>query len=113
LYAKGIITRDIADAFKEMYGADVSYSLISRVTDAVIEEVNAWQTRLLDEVYPVLYLDCIVIKCHKEKRVINKSVYLALAINREDHKELFGLWIAENEGSKFWLSVLTEIYQSA
>lgn len=111
LYAKGMTTRDIADSFKEMYGADVSHSLISRVTDAVIDEVNAWQMRPLDAVYPVLYLDCIVIKCHQEKRVINKSVYLALAINREGHKELLGLWIAENEGSKFWLSVLTELNQ--
>jgi putative transposase len=111
LYAKGMTTRDIADAFKEMYGADVSHTLISKVTDAVIDEVNTWQTRPLDEVYPVLYLDCIVIKCHQEKRVINKSVYLALAITREGHKELLGLWIAENEGSKFWLSVLTELNQ--
>lgn len=111
LYAKGMTTRDIADSFKEMYGADVSHTLISKVTDAVIDEVNAWQTRPLDQVYPVLYLDCIVIKCHQEKRVINKSVYLALAINRDGHKELLGLWIAENEGSKFWLSVLTELNQ--
>jgi transposase-like protein len=111
LYAKGMTTRDIADAFKEMYGADVSHSLISKVTDAVIDEVNAWQTRPLDEVYPIIYLDCIVIKCHQEKRVINKSVYLALAINRDGLKELLGLWISENEGSKFWLSILTELNQ--
>ena len=111
LYAKGMTTRDIADAFKEMYGADVSHSLISQVTDAVLDEVVAWQTRPLDEVYPLLYLDCIVIKCHQEKRVINKSVYLALAVNREGRKELLGLWIAENEGAKFWLSVLTELNQ--
>lgn len=111
LYARGMTTRDIAEAFKEMYGADVSHALISRVTDAVIEEVTAWQTRPLDDVYPILYLDCIVIKCHQEKRVINKAVYLALAINREGHKELLGLWISENEGSKFWLSVLTELNQ--
>ncbi len=111
LYAKGMTTRDIADSFKEMYGADVSHSLISRITDAVIDEVTAWQTRPLDEIYPILYLDCIVIKCHQDKRVINKSVYLALAINREGHKELLGLWIAENEGAKFWLAVLTELNQ--
>lgn len=111
LYAKGMSTRDIADAFKEMYGADVSHALISRVTDAVMDEVNAWQTRPLDEIYPILYLDCIVIKCHQEKRVINQAVYLALAINREGRKELLGLWIAENEGAKFWLSVLTELNQ--
>lgn len=111
LYAKGMTTRDIADAFKEMYGADVSHSLISKVTDAVIDEVNAWQTRPLDEVYPILYLDCIVIKCHHEKRVINKAVYLALGVNCEGQKELLGLWISENEGSKFWLSILTELNQ--
>lgn len=111
LYAKGMTTRDIADAFKEMYGAEVSHSLISRVTEAVIDEVHAWQTRPLDEVYPIIYLDCIVIKCHQEKRVINKSVYLALAINLDGQKELLGLWIAENEGAKFWLSVLTELNQ--
>ena len=111
LYAKGMTTRDIADAFKEMYGAEVSHTLISRITDAVIDEVQAWQNRPLDTVYPILYLDCIVIKCHQEKRIINKSVYLALAINSEGRKELLGLWVAENEGSKFWLSVLTELNQ--
>jgi putative transposase len=111
LYAKGMTTRDIADAFKEMYGAEVSHSLIAKVTDAVIDEVIAWQTRPLDDVYPILYLDCIVIKCHQEKRVINKAVYIALAVNRDGLKELLGLWISENEGSKFWLSVLTELNQ--
>lgn len=111
LYAKGMTTRDIADAFKEMYGAEVSHSLISRVTESVIDEVNAWQTRPLDEVYPILYLDCIVIKCHQDKRVINKAIFIVLAVNKEGHKEILGLWIAENEGSKFWLSVLTELNQ--
>lgn len=109
LYARGMTTRDIADAFKEMYGADVSHSLISKVTDAVIEDIQAWQFRPLDNIYPILYLDCIVVKCHQDKRVINKSIYLALAINCDGQKELLGLWIAENEGSKFWLSVLTEL----
>jgi len=109
LYAKGMTTRDIAETFKEMYGADVSHTLISKVTDAVIEEVVAWQARPLDEIYPILYLDCIVIKCHQDKRVINKAIYVALGINCEGRKELIGLWISENEGSKFWLSVLTEL----
>jgi transposase-like protein len=109
LYAKGMTTRDIAETFKEMYGAEVSHSLISKVTEAVIEEVVAWQARPLDEIYPILYLDCIVIKCHQDKRVINKAVYVALGINCEGRKELMGLWISENEGSKFWLSVLTEL----
>lgn len=109
LYAKGMTTRDIADTFKEMYDADVSHSLISKVTDAVIDDVLAWQNRPLDKVYPVLYLDCIVVKCHQDKRVINKAVYIALALNCVGQKEVLGLWISENEGSKFWLSVLTEI----
>jgi len=109
LYAKGMTTRDIAETFKEMYGAEVSHTLISKVTEAVMEEVIAWQARPLDEIYPILYLDCIVIKCHQDKRVINKAVYVALGVNCEGRKELMGLWISENEGSKFWLSVLTEL----
>jgi transposase-like protein len=109
LYARGMTTRDIAETFKEMYGADVSHSLISKVTESVIEEVIAWQTRALDTIYPILYLDCIVIKCHQDKRVINKAIYLALGVNLDGKKELLGLWISENEGSKFWLNVLTEL----
>lgn len=111
LYAKGMTTRDIASTFKEMYDAEVSHTLISKVTDAVIDEVIAWQARPLEAVYPIIYLDCIVVKCHQDKRVINKSIYLALAVNVAGQKELLGLWIAENEGSKFWLSVLTELNQ--
>jgi transposase-like protein len=93
-----------------MYGADVSATLISKVTNAVIEQVVEWQSRPLDAVYPIVYLDCIVVKIRQDKRVINKSVYLALGVNMEGHKELLGLWLAENEGAKFWLSVLTELH---
>jgi len=109
LYAKGLSTRDIVDAFREMYGAEVSASLISKVTDAVIEQVIEWQARPLDAVYPIVYLDCIVLKVRENKRVINKSMYLALGINLEGQKELLGLWIAETERAKFWLSILTEL----
>lgn len=109
LYAKGMSTREIADTFKEMYSADVSPALISRVTDSVIERVNEWQHRPLDAVYPIVYLDCIVLKIRQNQRVINKSMYLALGVNLEGHKELLGLWLAETEGAKFWLSVLTEL----
>ena len=109
LYARGMTTRDIAATFKEMYDADVSHTLISRVTDAVIDEVIAWQNRPLDSVYPVVYLDCITVKVHQDKRVINKSVYLALGINTEGHKELLGMWLSETEGAKFWLGILTEL----
>lgn len=109
LYAKGMTTREIVATFKEMYGADVSASLISKVTDAVIEHVIEWQSRPLDAVYPIVYLDCIVVKIRQDKQVINKSVYLALGVNMEGQKELLGLWLSENEGSKFWLNVLTEL----
>ncbi len=109
LYAQGMSTREIVTTFKEMYGADVSPSLISKVTDAVIEQVVEWQARPLDPVYPIVYLDCIVLKIRQDRRVINKAVYLALGVNLEGHKELLGMWISENEGAKFWLSVLTEL----
>lgn len=109
LYAKGLTTREIVEAFEEMYGAKVSAGLISQVTNAVLERVTEWQSRPIDAVYPIVYLDCIVLKVRQDKRVINKSIYLALGINLEGHKELLGLWIAETEGAKFWLSVLTEL----
>jgi transposase-like protein len=109
LYAKGMTTREIVATFKEMYDADVSVSLISKVTDAVIEQVVEWQSRPLDEIYPIVYLDCIVVKIRQEKQVINKAIYLALGINLEGHKELLGLWLSENEGAKFWPNVLTEL----
>jgi len=109
LYAKGMTTRDIVATFKEMYDADVSATLISKVTDAVLEQVIEWQSRPLDAVYPIVYLDCIVVKVRKDKQVINKSVYLALGVNMDGQKELLGMWISENEGAKFWLTVLTEL----
>ncbi len=109
LYAQGMTTREIVATFKEMYGAEVSASLISKVTDAVIEQVVEWQSRPLDAVYPIVYLDCIVLKIRQDKQVINKAVYLALGVNLEGHKELLGMWLSENEGAKFWLNVLTEL----
>ncbi len=109
LYAKGMTTREIAAAFKEMYDADVSPALVSKVTDAVMEQVVEWQNRPLDAIYPIVYLDCIVLKVRQDSRVINKSVFLALGINIEGQKELLGMWLAENEGAKFWLNVLTEL----
>ena len=109
LYSKGMTTRDIVATFKEMYDADVSPTLISRVTNAVIEQVVEWQARPLDAVYPIVYLDCLVVKIRQDKQVINKAAYLALGVNIEGHKELLGMWISENEGAKFWLNVLTEL----
>ena len=92
-----------------MYDVDVSPTLISEVTDSVLDKVKDWQNRPLDEVYPIVYLDCIVVKVRQDSRVIKKAVYLALGINMEGCKELLGMWISENEGAKFWLSVLTEL----
>ena len=109
LYAKGMTTREIASIFKEMYDADVSPTLISKVTDAVAERVIEWQSRPLEAIYPIVYLDCIVVKIRQDKQVINKAIYLALGVNLEGHKELLGMWISENEGAKFWLNVLTEL----
>jgi transposase-like protein len=109
LYAQGMTTREIVATFKEMYDADVSATLISKVTDAVLEQVVEWQSRPLDAVYPIVYLDCIVVKIRQDKKVINKAVYLALGVNMEGHKELLGMWLSENEGAKFWLNVLTEL----
>lgn len=109
LYAKGMTTREIAATFKEMYDADVSPTLISKVTDAVKEQVTEWQNRQLDALYPIVYMDCIVVKVRQNGSVINKAVFLALGINTEGQKELLGMWLAENEGAKFWLNVLTEL----
>ena len=109
LYAKGQSTRDIADTIEELYDVDISASMISRVTERVMETVREWQSRPLDPLYPIVYLDCIVLKIRHNQRVINKSMYLALGVNMEGHKELLGMWLAETEGAKFWLSVLTEL----
>lgn len=102
LYAKGMTIREIAAAFKALYDADVSPALISRVTDAVMEQVVEWQNRPLDAIYPIVYLDCIVLKVRQDGHVINKSVFLALGINIEGQKELLGCgWLkmkARNSG---------------
>jgi len=109
LYARGLTTRDIQAGLLEIYGVEVSPSLISAVTDSVLEEVKAWQSRPLDAVYPIVYLDAIHVKMRSSGHVQNTAVYVALAINMEGNKELLGLWVGESEGAKFWLSVLTEL----
>jgi putative transposase len=109
LYARGMTTRDIQAQLQELYGVEVSPSLISEVTEEVMEEVKTWQTRPLDRLYPVVFLDALVIKVREDNKVINKAFYLALGINTDGHKELLGIWISKNEGAKFWLGVLTEL----
>ena len=109
LYARGMTVREIKSHLEEMYGAEVSPTLISSVTDAVMEEAKAWQMRPLDRLYPIVYLDCIHVKVRDNGMVRAKAVYLALGINMNGEKELLGIWIAQTEGAKFWLQVVTEI----
>jgi putative transposase len=109
LYARGLSTRDIQGQLEELYGVEVSPALISNVTDAVMEDVRAWQSRPLSAVYPILYFDALFVKTRQDGPVMTKAVYLALGINLEGEKELLGLWVAQTEGSKFWLSVFNEL----
>jgi len=109
MYARGLTTRDIQAQLQELYGVEVSPTLISNVTDAVIDEVKAWQSRPLDRVYPVIYFDALVVKIRADKQIVNKAIHLALGINMDGEKELLGMWCNVTEGSKFWLSVLTEL----
>ena len=108
LYARGMTVREIQAHLQEMYGTEVSPSLISSVTDAVSEEVKAWQARPLDPIYPIVYLDCIHVKV-REGAVRVKAVYLAIGITMSGNKEVLGLWLAQTEGAKFWLQVVTEL----
>ena len=109
LYARGMSTREIQGHFQEMYGAEVSPSLISDITDGVMDQAKAWQNRPLDAFYPVLFLDALFVKMRHEGRVENRAVYVALAINMDGQKEVLGIWTGAGEGAKFWMMVLTEI----
>jgi len=109
MYARGMTVRDIQGHLEEIYGVDVSPTLISNVSDAVLDEVRAWQSRPLDAVYPIVYLDALVVKMRDEGTVQSRAVYVAIGINMEGRKEVLGLWTSANEGAKWWLSVLTEL----
>jgi putative transposase len=109
LYARGMTTREIQGHLQEMYGVEVSPTLISDVTDAVLDEVKAWQSRPLEAMYGVVYLDALYVKMRHEGRVENRAVYVAIGIDLEGQKEVLGLWSSGNEGAKFWLAVLTEL----
>jgi transposase-like protein len=109
LYARGMSTRDIQAHFEDVYGVEVSPTFISQVTNAVLDEVKAWQQRPLAPVYPIVYLDCLVVRSRETGSVQNKTVYLALGVNCDGEKELLGLWLAQTEGAKFWLSVMNEL----
>ncbi|QQS03218.1 MAG: IS256 family transposase [Fibrobacterota bacterium] len=109
LYSRGMTTRDIASAMQDLYGVDVSHSLISGVTEAILDEVKAWQNRPLEAIYPIVWLDGIVVKVRNGKHVENHSAHVVLAVDLQGRKEVLGIWMAQNEGSKFWHSVLTEL----
>jgi putative transposase len=109
LYARGMTTREIQGHLQEMYGVEVSPTLISGVTDAVMDEVKAWQNRPLEPIYGLLFLDALYVKMRHEGRVENRAVYVAIGVDLEGRKEVLGLWTSSNEGAKFWLGVLTEL----
>jgi putative transposase len=109
LYSRGMTQREIQGHLEEIYGVEVSPSLISTVTDAVLDEVRAWQTRPLDSVYPILYLDALQVKVKSQGRVTNKAIYLAFGVNLQGLKEVLGMWASDAEGAKFWMQVVTEL----
>lgn len=109
LYSRGMTTREIKGHLEEIYGVEVSPTLISTVTEAVMEEVKIWQNRQLDALYPIVYMDAIRVKARENGHVVNKAVYLAIGIKLDGDKEVLGMWISENEGAKFWLQVVTEL----
>jgi putative transposase len=109
MYSRGMTCREIKAHLQEIYGVEVSPDLISTVTDSVIDEVRAWQSRPLDAVYPILYLDALQVKVKDQGRVSNKAIYLAIGVNVSGIKEVLGMWVSENEGAKFWLSIITEL----
>jgi len=109
MYARGMPVREIQAHLQEIYGVEVSPTLISQVTDSVLEEVTFWQARPLDAIYPIVYLDALMVKARDSGHVVNKAVYLAVGVRLDGTKEVLGLWIAQTEGAKFWLGVVTEL----
>jgi len=109
MYARGMSTREIQGHLEEIYGIEVSPTLISNVTEAIVEEVKAWQSRPLEELYPIVYLDAMMVKMRDGGHVQNQAVYVVLGVDLSGQKEVLGLWVAQQEGAKFWLQVLTEL----
>ncbi|WP_320112535.1 IS256 family transposase [Draconibacterium orientale] len=109
LYAKGMSNSDIEEQIREVYGFDVSTSTISRITDAITNDIVAWQNRPLEPVYLIVWMDGIVFKVRENSKVINKTVYIAVGLRRDGKKEVLGLWLGKNESAAFWMSVLTDM----
>ena len=109
MYSFGMTDKQIRDHLEKVYNIEVSPDLISRVTNEVMDEVREWQNRTLDKSYAIVYLDALRVKSRQDGKSLNKSVYVALGVNFEGHKEVLGLWITENEGAKFWMNVLSQL----
>lgn len=109
LYARGLSTRDIEDGVKELYGLEISKSAISSITDKVLPEIKSWQSRPLEKIYPIVYMDAMVFKVKNENTISNRAMHFCIGINLEGKKDLLGIWITDNEGAKFWLSIITEL----
>jgi len=109
LYARGMTTRDIQRHLEELYGVDVSPDLISRVTDAVLDELNEWQSRPLESVYPIVYIDALVVKIRDQGKVENKAVHIAVGVDEDGTRDVLGLWLERTEGARFWSSILAEL----
>ena len=111
LYAKGLSTRDINEQIRELYGIEVSATMVSNITDQVIPEIKEWQARPLDDVYPFVFIDAVHFSVREDNHIIKKAAYIVLGINSEGFKEVLGIWIGENESAKYWLGVLNELKQ--
>ena len=111
LYARGLTTREINEQIQDLYGIEVSATMVSNITDKIIPEIKEWQDRPLDSIYPIVFIDAVHFSVREDNRVAKKAAYIVLGINKEGYKEVLGIWIGENESSKFWLGVLNELKQ--
>lgn len=109
MYAKGLSTRDIEKHMQDIYGIDISPTMVSKITDKILPMITEWQSRPLERIYPIVFLDAIHFKVRQDSRIVNKAAYSVLGITLEGHKEILGIWIGEHESAKFWLNVLNEL----
>lgn len=109
LYSRGLTTREINEQIQDLYGIEVSATMVSNITDQIIPEIREWQQRPLDEIYPIVFIDAVHFSVREENRVVKKAAYIVLGINKDGYKEILGIWIGENESSKFWLGVLNDL----
>lgn len=109
LYSRGLTTREINEQIQDLYGIEVSATMVSNITDQIIPEIREWQERPLDEIYPIVFIDAVHFSVREENRVVKKAAYIVLGINKDEYKEILGIWIGENESSKFWLGVLNDL----